>query len=368
MQDTDEFEVPIEQQTLTYFWSGMRDYWDLLNDQKKRFALLSGVIVVIKVLDVAAPYMLKLMFDVLPQWQSGSVPTTYIAYCVVAFVIFKIAIDAIVRFVRAPLFFTGLIALERDWPTRAHKKLMRLQEEYHARVNTGKTGAIVAKACEKLASITDRIFWGLLPALAYTTLNAVAIFIIDWRLGLVFFLPMIPAMWINLRSCGKFTPTWERWDTWKERSNAYFCESLRNGTTVRLNAQEGYEEMRFGRVRNAMYKIDINVQYPLQWYLFAIGMFMLSGYVLTIAVSLYFLHIGECSAGTVVFIIATGGITSQGLWEMVNTYTNIMRDLVSVTRMKALLKEPETVLNTHEGIVIPREKLIGSLQFNAVGF
>lgn len=367
-QTWNEENVPIEQQTLSYFWEGMLGYWELLGDQKRKFAALFLVILGMKSLEIAAPYMLKLVFDALPSWLAGGISTSYIVLCVVSFVILKIAIDAIVRFVRAPLFFEGLIALERDWPVQAHEKLMRLQEEYHSRENTGKTGAIVAKACDKLAAITDRLFWGLLPALSYTILNAVAIFFMDWRLGLLFFIPMIPAIWINLRSYGKFTPTWERWDTWKEKGNAYFYESLRNGTTVRLCAQEPHEMRRFDRIRSAMYKIDIRVQYPLQWYLFAIGMFMLAGYALTIAVSIYFVSIGQSDPGTVVFIIATGGITSQGLWEMVNNYTHIMRDLVSVTRMRKLLGEKETVLDTGKGTILPHEKLIGELSFDDVTF
>lgn len=129
----DEESVPIEQQTLTYFWDGMRGYWELLGAQKRTFTILFLVIVGMKSLEIAAPYMLKLVFDALPNWLAGDVTTSYIVWCIAFFVLFKVAVDAIVRFVRAPLFFEGLIALERDWPVQAHQKLLRLQEEYHSR-------------------------------------------------------------------------------------------------------------------------------------------------------------------------------------------------------------------------------------------
>ncbi|PCI30573.1 hypothetical protein COB52_01430 [Candidatus Kaiserbacteria bacterium] len=359
--------VPVEQQTLSYFREGMRGYWALLGDQKRRFGLLFLVIVLVKFLDLAAPYTLKLLFDELPNLQMKEVLSKYVILCLVAFIIIQIAADAVTRFVRAPLYFEGLIALERDWPVQAHSKLLALQEDYHATRNSGKSGAIVAKACDKLAAITDRLAWGLIPSAVYMLINAVAIISMEWRLGLIFFLPMVPAILVNLRAYGKFTPGWEQWDTWKEQSNAHFYESLRNGTTVRLFAHEKRESVKFNGLRNKMSKLDVGIQYPLQWYLFFIGEIMLASYALTIVTGIYFVSKGQSEVGTIVFIIATGGVTRVGMWEMVNNYTHIMRDLVSVTRMRTLLSEHESVQQL-DNIIIPDANLRGELIFNNIAF
>jgi ABC-type multidrug transport system fused ATPase/permease subunit len=75
---------------------------------------------------------------------------------------------------------------------------------------------------------------------------------------------------------------------------------------------------------------------------------------------------GLSTPGTIVYIISTGTVTLQGLWQLVHEYTEILRRLIAVFRMKELLDE-EPEIKDEPSALIP-EKYIGNFALDNLAF
>lgn len=112
--------------------------------------------------------------------------------------------------------------------------------------------------------------------------------------------------------------------------------------------------------------MDIKASLGIQKYLFTMGAVLNLCFVFTIVMGLFFVYNGTGTVGTVVFVIATGNVTIQNIWGIVNTYTRMMRDIVSAQRMKDLIDEKPSVQNMGGELV--SSDYIGTIAFNDVGF
>lgn len=340
-----EDELELKEQTLTRFVRGIRTFARLIEGEWRRAGLLFAAILACKVIEILAPLALKSIFDVAQEVLSGTAHVGALMPYVFAVFLAGIVGDIATRYIRAPLFFAITINLEKVLPIRAHQKLLSLSQGYHARNSIGKNSAKIAKGCDKVIDIADRLAWGLIPSVLYIIVNIVLLVAMDWRLAMVFLTLSAPAVWLNLKSYQRFSPDFVDWDKLKELSNARFFDTHRNGATVRDFVAEQFEEDRFREVRERMYSLDMSINWRIQAYLLAIGVFMHLAFFTTVVLSIYFAIMGSTTLGTAVFVAMTTNVTRQGLWEIVNNYTHIMRDIVSIERLDALLHEPEDVCN-----------------------
>lgn len=346
-------ELPQKEQTFTRFRGGMGAFWDLVSTERSNAYLLMGAIVVSKLFEFAIPLAFTALFDAAQSiTQQGGVVYSLWPY-VALMLVLGICNDVFTRLVRAPLFFMAAIRLEKELPVSAHRKLLALSQGYHARNSIGKNSAKITKGCDKTISIADRLAWGLVPNVLYVALNVAILLYFDWRLALTFLGFAIPAVWINLRSYERFNPLYLEWDKLKEVANARFFDIHRNGATVRDFVAERYEEHRFSSVREDMYALDVDVTWKLQVYLVAVGVCMHFAFVTTVVLSVYLALSGEVTLGTTAFVAMTTNATRQNLWDMINNYTHIMRDVVSVERLAYLMAEKEDVINHRPGAMVP---------------
>jgi ATP-binding cassette subfamily B protein len=358
-------ELDPEEQTLTRFVHGIRTFWNIVRTEHVLIYWLFGAIVLCKGIELLAPLALKSVFDIAQSILDDRADiSALVPYVIVAFLIGLVG-DVLTRYVRAPIFFTVAIRLEKDLPIRAHQKLLALSQGYHARNSIGKNSAKIAKGCEKTISIADHLAWGLVPSLVYIIINIVMLVAMDWRLAALFLSLAIPAVWLNLKSYERFSPRFQEWDQLKEVANARFFDTHRNGATVRDFVAERYEDSRFADVRTRMFDLDIELNWKIQAYLLAIGVFMHAAFIATVVLSIYLAVQGEVTLGTAVFVAMTTNVTRQGLWEIVNNYTHIMREVVSVERLDTLLRETEDVQNESDDRV-PRA--VGNLEIGGIDF
>ncbi|MBU0540652.1 ABC transporter ATP-binding protein/permease [Patescibacteria group bacterium] len=340
-----EDKTPAEEQTLSFFARGMRVLWELAGAERKRLAIVFLLIVALKALSITFPYLLKLVFDELPSVIAGGKIPSSIFTIIAAMFIVRIGGNALDRFVRERMFAKSIITLENAWPVLAQQKLLDLSMSFHERENIGKKIAKINKGVEKLTDVLVNLHYGFVPAILYIILNVAAITLMDWKLGLIFFAPLIPALALSFRGFERFTPAWEEWEKQKEVSHGVFCQSVINISTVQGYVQETYEKDRLSAVRHRMRSLDLDASYRIQKYFFGMGALLGLFFLATIAAGVWFVHLHISTIGTVVFIIATGNVTLEGVWEIVFIYTRIMRNLIAAVRMKELLEEPIAVRN-----------------------
>ena len=365
MAHPDDWDAPpdVAEQTLSYFARGMRTFWRLVAPERNRILAAMGVLAAVETTALGIPLFFKTLVDYLPVIYAEGI-TAYALTLVVMMFVVRLITLVLRRFVQEPLFLRAIIRLENLWPTAALTKLLGLSVGFHERENTGRKIAKVSKGVEKLVAILVDLFWGLAPALIYLAANIIILFALDWKLALLFALPLIPAVWINLKSYGVFYPVWEEWERRKEESIGLFCQSVINIRTVQSFVSEEREDAQHGSIREHMRIIDLDIALRMQRYYFVMELILGLSFVFTIVIGLYFAYRGWSTLGTVAFLFITGNAALQSLWSMVQVYTRMMRNLVAAERMQELLLEEPDVRNEAPGTTLAMSR--GRLAFENV--
>lgn len=359
-------QVDVKDRTVSYFVRGMRTLWELLGRERVPMGFVVAITVVTTLLEVVFAYCLKLAFDALASAEVAHTWNDALLFAVFGLAFAKVTGVLLWRFVREPILIKSMIRLENYWPTLAHEKMLALTLGFHERTNTGRQVAKIQKGSEKLMDILNNIMWGMLHSLLYLTFSVITILLLDWRLGLLFLVPIVVATLVNLRSYEKLTPAWETWEKHKEHASGLFFQSLINIATVQSYSQEARERMAHADVRQEMVELDTKTSTRMQWYFFAVGGVLQLFYLITIIAGIHFVVRGEVSAGTIVFIATTGGVVIGSVWEIIHVYSRIMRNIVSAERMKALMDEVPDIVNSPHATV--PAVVHGDLAFEGVSF
>ncbi len=338
--------------SLGYLARGLITLWRLIGKERKRIALAIALVILGESLALTWPLILKELIDYYPTIARQGFDR-HVLWLTVLMVGAGTAMLVLRRFVQEPIFVKALWHLENHWPKAAQEKLLALSLGFHQRENTGRKIAKVNKGVEKLVNIIGSAFWALLPSAFYLVLNAVLILVLDWKLGLIFVLPMIPAIWLHLTCRSRFQHVWEAYERMKEESVGLFCQSIFNVRTVQSFVAERREATTHGAIRDEMERIDVDATIKVQRYLFVVEMIVRMTLIATTVAGLYFAYRGWSSIGTVAYIAVTGNATITCFWSIVQVQTQMMRDIVAAERVYVLLNEPIDVANEAPGAALP---------------
>ncbi len=348
-------EETSKENSFTFFANGMRTLWDLIGEggEKRRMARVCALTIIIQILSLGTPYSLKVIFDEIPNMVKTGRFSDYLLYVMAGIFVLGIVNLYLRHFVKDIPMLLGMIHLENFWPAMAQKKLLALSLGYHERENIGKKIAKIERGCDRSLGVLKNFFWDFLPMLSYLTLNMIFILVIDWKLGILFFLPFIPAIWLNLKCFSKFGPMWDKWNEQKEVSSGIFCQSLLNVSTVQQFVQERREIGKFASVRRGMKRLDSEINVKMKKYFFAAEALLATFFLITVVAGIHFVLEGRSTVGSVIYIIATGSVTMGIIWQITNTYTQMLKNLVPVMRLKKLLDEEVDIKNI-PGAAVPK--------------
>ncbi len=358
--------VKAEDRNISSFLRSLSNLWSLLGEAKRLIIIATIMIFVIEILNIGFPYLLKLIFDELPEVIGGKTISSGLIALTGALLVVKVAALTLKHFVAEKYFLLGVIKLENRCPVLAQEKLLSLSLNYHEQENTGKKISKIEKGCEKLVMIVMELYWGIVPALFYLIINVTVALVIDWKLGLLFVAPFFPAMYIHYHMHNKFESAWEIWEKKKEQAVGYFCQSIINVKTVQNFVQENKEIEKFADLRGQMYDLDTEASIKMQRYFYVSGLMLHLFYFATIALGFVFVAMGRSSIGTVVYMIATGNVTIFSIGDIMANYARIMRKTVAVNRMKELMEQKSDIANV-EGAIVPL-KYEGRFEFRRVVF
>jgi len=361
-----EDEFKYSDNGLNFFLSSIKDFWKLIGPEQATMKRVFYWTIMTQMLALAFPYFLKLIFDDLPEvLKSGSIPMRLICFIGIMFAV-KIGGILVTLYIKETIFIRSLTRLECLWPVMAQTKLLSLSLGYHEKENTGKKIAKIEKGVDRMVEICQNLSWGILPQIIYLTANIIFILILDWRLGLIFFLPFIPAYWINKSFYERFSGDWNMWERKKGESSGYFTQALLNIRTVQDFVQEKREKTRLQTVRTAMKELDTDISTNERFYLMGIRVVLNVFFLVTIAVGVYLVLKGETTVGNVVFIITTGNVTIESLGELFNNYSKMLRHFVSVSRMTEIMNA-DTEIKNIPNAVVPKTT-VGEIRFDKISF
>ncbi len=343
-------KIKTEDRTFGFFIDGMLAVWELLGDYKKKMLTVIAWIIFIEFFHVLLPFLAKLITDEIPTIINQKEFNGYFIYLIFTMLAIGIFSSYLHHFSLERNFLKYLTELDRIWPVKAQKKLLELSVNFHEKENTGKKIAKIQKGCDRLCGILEKLRWGVMPTLVYLIINTIFTLIIDWRIGLLFFIPLIPAFLVVYYGLKKAEIIWESCEKNWEIASGLFCQSVLCVQTVQNYVQEKKELHNCSEKRTKAERLDIEACFLLERYAFFMDAILKTFYVLTIFVSIYFAVHGEITIGTIVFIIATGSVTSGAIWQLAQEYMGISKYLVSVMRVKRLLDEKSEIKNSPNAI------------------
>ncbi len=351
MSDTKaDQKVKVEERDLGFFINGMKVLWKLIGEQRNKMLVVAAWIVFARCLATLFPFILKLIVDeFVLMVQSGSI-SQYFILLVVTLTAVKLARVYISVYSVEFRFMKSLYFLIKVLPVKAQEKLLELSIGYHERENTGKKVAKIEKGCERVAGIFDILRWEMVPSFLDLAISTLVMLFIDWRIGLLFLTPFIPGFFLCHRGLKKTTVEWEKLHEEAEASSGLLCQSIINVGSVQSCVQERYERKKLRSLRDIMEKRDLKASKIFWKYMYSMNVLLEIFFILTIMLSVYLAFVGEASIGTVIFIMMAGQSTSSVIWNIVNKYMDINRNLVAVVRLKTLLDEEPEVKNSLDAI------------------
>ncbi|MAG12343.1 hypothetical protein CL630_00845 [bacterium] len=353
--------------SFSFFVDGIKTLWGFLGGEKKTILFVLAMLAVANLLTLSGTYLLKLVFDMLPNL-GVSATTTNIFLLIVGISTVTLTATFVGNYLKELPFGDALIRLENRWPQMAHEKLLSLSVTYHERENTGKKIAKIDHGCNKMVVLMGDLFWQFLPSVFFLILNLFFILVIDWKLGVLFFIPFIPSIILIHVMYEKFCHEWDRWGELKENATGIFCQGIINVRTVQGYVRERNEQKRFGIVRTDMEKIDLFMHRKIRKYYFVIEALLHLSFVLTLGVGIYFYIAGISTLGSVVFVIATGNVVTGNIFTILHSYREIMHNIVYMNRVKSVMDETSIVENKLGSIVPKVNDIKSGIEFEKVTF
>lgn len=347
-----------------YFAKSLKNLWSLLEGQRRAVLSIVFWIVVIRSIDLSFPYLFKLFVNLKP-----GVAVTYWSQAVICLywtMAGLTVVNILFRFLKELKVQKILIFLENHFPVIAHAKLLALSLNYHNHNNTGAKIAKIDNGSKTLVNVVGDVASALVGQFMFLVLNIGLIIYMDWRLGLIFLLPFIPAAYINYLSYVKFGPVWDRIQSKKEEASDIFCQSIIGVFTVKIYGQEEVANLEYAKMRGEIQDIDIKTIKKLQYYQSAVSAILYLFFYVTLWFCVDFVLKGKVDLGTVVYIYSTGATTFNTLSMFIYIYARVLKNLVVVNRMKDLLDEPEEDRNCPEA-VMPKN-FCGHFDLQAVNF
>ncbi len=332
----------IADQTGALFARTMGMLWRLMQSEKKIFLWAVFATVVMQTIVLASPLSFKFLLDYIQENPEITISSTLLIIVGVV-VMTRFAQLAFRWYIIEPLVIKPIIKLENRWPLFAQGKLLSLAASYHARENTGKKAAKVAKAIDKLVGILVDSFLNMLPALLYIAVNLIILFVLDWRIAVVMLVALPIAALINLKAYKTLYPIWDQWERLKEKSNGVFVQSLINLPTVQSYAKEETEQSRLSVIRKEMEDVDTKGIMLMRHFHFFVGVVLESSFGACVVLGVFLLSIESVSVGTLVYIFMTGNATNNLLRNMIHSYMRILKDSVAAERLYHLSVEDEVI-------------------------
>ena len=347
------------------FIRGLKTIWRLSESQHHN--LIAGFIgLLLNVgLDVGFTYVIKLTVDILPDAAKNGDQKSAIA-CLAALIGCKVASISVHQLLCMRPLLRGVIRLENDWPHQSHAKLLSLPMSFHESHSMGKNVAKITKGCDRAVDALVGMFFSLLPAILFWCMNLILLSWIDWRLACVLLMPIPLALLVHGWMFNMALPKWEAWEGKKELATSHLIQTVLQAPTVQSFVQENRESEAQLKTRDEMNDLDLHIVFRERVYYIAMGVLLQLGYIGAIAVAAWFVWKGTGTPGTLTYVIATGLVTMQNFWDLIQVYRRMLRNMVSIQRLETLMQQANELPDNPDAH-IPTE-VTGDLSMERVSY
>lgn len=351
-----------EKETLTW-----KNFWLELGKLLKPFQglliLIAVLITITALLDLVAPYILKLLIDGLSGFDKEKL--FYLAQLIV----FYIAASegrAILDYLADRRILKLVVKVEYYLGVKAQEKLVSLSLAYHERENTGSKIVKIERGVDKISEFLNNICWEVAPTLIQLVLTLGALFWSDYRLGLsfLFFAPLylVLTYWANRR----MYPIRKQIYRDYELASGKMGQAIININAVQSFVQEDRELGEFEKI-----KAHVRDNEDRQWgWMMKIGLarnFIVDlGRAAVLFFGVFLVYQDSISVGTLIFAFTLSEKAYSSLFRLSRFYDRLEEGREGVSRLIVLLNAPLELVNREDAY---RPKTIqGEIIFENVSF
>lgn len=362
MKKNNQIKKNPEKETITFshFW---RELWHLLEPFRKLFFVIALMITSLAILDLAAPYILKLLIDGLNKFDLVSL------FFLVKLIILYLAtsqVRSLIGYLNDRRILKLLVDVEYLLGIKAQAKLVALDLGYHERENTGTKIIKIERGVDKISQFLNNIFWEVAPTFIQLTLTLAALFWSDWRIGLsfLFFAPfyIIVTYFANKRMYPVRKEIYRDYEV----ASGKMGQAIININAVQSFVQEERELSEFDKI-----KTHVRDNENKQWgWMMKIGLgrniIIDLGRATVLFLGVYFVYHGIISVGTLIFAFTLSENAYNSLHRLSRFYDRMEEGREGVNRLLKLFNTQTKIVNP-ETPFIPKS-IDGEIKFEKVSF
>lgn len=340
-----------------------RELWKLLQPFRRLFYVTSAIILVSAILDLGAPYILKLLIDGLSGFNIDNL------WLLIKLIVLYLATSqarSLLDYFSNRRILRLLVDVEYHLGVKAQAKLVALDLGYHERENTGAKIVKIERGVDKISQFLNNIFWEVAPTVIQLVLTLIALFWADWRIGLsfLFFAPLylVTTYFANK----KMYPIRKAIYKDYEIASGKMGQAIININAVQSFVQEKRELSEFEKIK---VKVRENEDKQFGWMMkISLGRSVIVdlGRATVLFLGVYFVFKGVLSVGTLIFAFTLSEKAYISLHRLSRFYDRMEEGREGVNRLLKLFSS-ETLIVNKKNAYKPKD-IKGEIKFEGTGF
>lgn len=350
----------IKKLNLRDFWKKL---WGLLSFSHKQIRNLMIFIMFIEIINLSGPYLLKLIIDNITNFSPEKIGK--LIFLIVAMFLIN-QLTSVLSYNADRKIFSSLTATLANLSSRAHKKMVYLDLGYHEKENTGNKIVKIQRGLDRIENLFGNFFWDVAPTIFQIVFTAVALFVVDWRFGLIIMIFVPIFIFFTLKLNRSVYPLRRNRFTGEEKAAGVVTQSIININTVKSFVQEMQEWTRADKFREEV-RTTANKEFrTITNYNLIRNLVIDLGRILILFFGIYLVWKGGITIGSLVFVYTISEKALISLYRISRLYDRIMESGEAINRLYELFQEEPKVKNPENGI--KPERIAGEIKFKNVSF
>ena len=316
-----------------------------------------------ELIKLVSPFLLKIIIDTLTL--SGIAELKLLLWLVAGMLAVE-EFQSFIGWITNRLIMKVILDVEYYLPISAQKKMMFLPLGYHERENTGNKITKVQRGVEHITNLIENLFWEILPTCLQLIITIIALFFIDWRFSISFFIFFPVFFYLTYRANFKLkSRRQEMHQKWEEASGK-MAQSIMNINAVQSFVQEQRETEEYKGIRDTILTNESYVWNKVMNFVATRDFLINSGRMTTLVMGIWFVYSGLTTIGTLVFVFTISEKAFFSMFRLSRFYDRIEHSLEPVERFINLAKEEPEIKNPARGL--KPKNINGEVEFKDVTF
>ncbi len=341
----------------------IKQVWSLYRPFKKIIIAAVIWVSVMEVINLADPYIFKLVIDEITNWGPGS-PRSVINLAVLMLVINVFATHVLVK--KKKYFFDVLLEVERFAPMSCHQKLLEQPVGYHVENKTGEKISKITRGVWKLSDIGISVLEQLLPTVIRIIVTFSLLLVLKWQIAVIFIAVLPLYLWQSSYIDKRIAPIRKVLHDIYEYADNLMTQANINILTVQSNNQEKNEFAEYKKAKDDLFEKEQTMWHKLCNFDYIRANTVSVARVAVLVACVWHVANGSITLGTLVLFLTLSEKVYFSLYSLSVIYERIENASESVKRMTKIIEDPVAI--TSKPYAVDLKDSTGCVEFENVHF